>query len=238
MKIDILAFGAHPDDVELGAAGTLAKHAAKGHTTAIIDLTLGEMGTRGTSEIRWQEAQDAAKILGCAFRENLHLRDGFIRNDEASQLAVIQAIRKYKPEVVLCNAPSDRHPDHGHASALVLEACFLAGLRKLESSLEDVKQEPWRPKKVYHYIQFLPLQPSFIVDITGYYDQKIASIKAHASQFYNPESDEPETVIASKYFFDSIEGRSREYGRSIYVEHGEGFISKESIAIDNLFSLK
>lgn len=238
MKIDILAFGAHPDDVELGAAGTLAKHAALGHKTAIVDLTQGEMGTRGTPEIRLAEAKQAATLLGCSFRENLSMRDGFIRNNEESLQRIIQVIRQYQPEVVLCNAPTDRHPDHGNAATLVLEASFLAGLRKLETTFQGSIQAPWRPKKVYQYIQFLPLQPTFIVDITGFYDQKIASVKAHASQFYNPASDEPETVIASKYFFDSIEGRSREFGRSIYTEHGEGFIAKEPVGLDNIFAIK
>lgn len=238
MKIDILAFGAHPDDVELGAGGTLAKHAANGYKTAIIDLTLGEMGTRGTPEIRRKEAEEAAAILGCAFRENLEMRDGYIRNDEASQRLIIQAIRKYQPEVVLCNAPTDRHPDHGHASKLVLEASFLAGLRKLETNIDGVMQAPWRPKKVFHYIQFMSLEPTFVQDITGYYPQKIASVKAHSSQFYNPNSEEPETVIASKSFFDSIEGRAREFGRIIYTEYGEGLIAKEPIGVDSLFVLK
>jgi len=238
MKIDILAFGAHPDDVELGAAGTLAKHAAKGHTTGIIDLTQGEMGTRGTPEVRIKEAQQAAKILGCAFRVNLNMRDGCISNTEENRLRIIEQVRKYRPEIVLCNAPTDRHPDHGHASNLVREACFLAGLGKLETTFDGEKQEPWRPKRVYHYIQFFPLNPDFIVDVSGFYDQKLASIKAHESQFYNPESNEPETVIASKYFFDSIEGRSREYGRSIYAEHGEGFVTTEKIGVDDLFSVK
>ncbi len=238
MKLDILAFGAHPDDVELGAGGILAKQAAAGYKTGIIDLTEGEMGTRGTSEIRAKEAKEAAEILNCSVRENLQLRDGFIANDEASQIKVIEAIRKYKPEIVLCNAPSDRHPDHGNAAKLLKEATFKAGLRKLKTTVNGEEQEAWRPKTLYHYIQFYALQPDLIVDISGYFEKKMASIKAHSSQFFNPNSDEPETVIASKYFFDSIEARSREYGRSIYAEHGEGLIVERVIGISDLFVLK
>lgn len=239
MKLDILAFGAHPDDVELGAGGLLAKHASMGHKTGIIDLTHGEMGTRGTPEIRLEEAQNAARILNCAVRENLGLRDGFIRNTEENQKVVINAIRKYKPEIVICNASTDRHPDHGHASQLVVESCFLSGLRKLLTMDADGNaQDAWRPKRVYHYIQFDSLQPNFVVDISGFMDQKMASIKAHTSQFYDPNSEEPETVISSRYFFESIEGRTREFGRTIYSEFGEGFISEELLGISDLFALK
>ena len=239
MKLDILAFGAHPDDVELGVGGVLAKHASMGHKTGIIDLTLGEMGTRGTPEIRLAEAHKAAEILGCVIRENLALRDGFIRNTEENQELVIKAIRKYKPEIVLCNAPTDRHPDHGHASQLVVEASFLSGLRKLETVDEHgALQAPWRPKRVYHYIQFDSLKPDFIMDITGFMHQKMESIKAHASQFYDPNSGEPETVISSKYFFESIEGRAREFGRNIYAEFGEGLITEEMLGVSDLFALK
>lgn len=238
MKLDILAFGAHPDDVELGAGGILAKHAAKGYLTGIIDLTEGEMGTRGTPDIRREESRQAAQILKCSMRENLKMRDGFIVNDEASQLQVIQTIRKYQPEIVLCNAPSDRHPDHGVAAKLVADAAFKAGLRKLETTVDGEEQEAWRPKVLYHYIQFHPLTPDLIVDISGYSEKKMQSIKAHASQFYDPNSDEPETVIASKYFFDSIEARSREYGRTIYAEYGEGLLVNNTIGVDNLFEIK
>jgi bacillithiol biosynthesis deacetylase BshB1 len=239
MKLDILAFGAHPDDVELGAGGVLAKHASMGHKTGIIDLTHGEMGTRGTPEIRLVEAQNAAKILNCDVRENLGLRDGYIRNTEENQQVVINAIRKYKPEIVICNAPTDRHPDHGHASQLVVEACFLSGLRKLlTTDAFGNAQDSWRPKRVYHYIQFDSLQPNFVVDISGFMDQKMASIRAHTSQFYDPNSDEPETVISSRYFFESIEGRTREFGRTIYSEFGEGFISEELLGVSDLFALK
>jgi bacillithiol biosynthesis deacetylase BshB1 len=238
MKLEILAFGAHPDDVELGAGGILAKHAYIGHKTGIVDLTKGEMGTRGTPEIRLKEAQEAAKILNCSIRENLGLRDGFIRNSEESQKEVIRVLRTYRPDIVLCNAPSDRHPDHGHASKLVVESCFLSGLRMLKTSNEEGQEQlPWRPKRVYHYIQFDSLTPNFVVDISGFMEQKMSSIKAHTSQFYNPNSEEPETVISSKYFFDSLEGRAREFGRTIYTEFGEGLIAEEMIGVDQLYSL-
>lgn len=239
MKLDILAFGAHPDDVELAVGGTLAKHAYLGYKTGIVDITLGEMGTRGTPEIRLAEATKAAKILGCAVRENLGIRDGYIRNTEENQKLIIQAIRTYRPEIVLCNAPTDRHPDHGHASKLVVEASFLSGLRKLiTTDSSGLEQDPWRPKKVYHYIQFDSLKPDFIVDITGFIEKKMESIKAHASQFYNPNSDEPETVISSRYFFESIDGRAREYGRAVYAEFGEGLITEEMLGISDLFKLQ
>lgn len=238
MKLDILAFGAHPDDVELGAGGTLAKHAAEGKKVGIIDLTRGEMGTRGTVDIRAKEAEKAAKILGCAIRENLGMRDGYIRNSEENQRLVISCIRKFKPDIVLTNAPSDRHPDHGHAAQLVVESSFLSGLTKLQTVFDGIPQTAWRPRKVYQYIQFHPLSPSFIVDVSAYQATKMDAIKAHESQFYNPDSTEPETVIASKYFFDSLEGRAREYGRAIYVDFGEGFIAPESIGVDDLFCLK
>ena len=237
MKLDILAFGAHPDDVELGAGGTLAKQAANGSKTGIIDLTYGEMGTRGTPEIRLEEAKIAAKILGCSIRENLGLRDGFLVNDENSQLEVIKMIRKYQPDIVICNAPQDRHPDHGIASRLVVESCFKAGLRKLVIEHEGETQKAWRPKAIFHYLQYHALQPNLIVDISEFYKKKEESILAHQSQFYNPNSDEPETVIASKGFLDSIEGRAREYGRLIYKENGEGFIAEEIIKVENLTHL-
>jgi bacillithiol biosynthesis deacetylase BshB1 len=238
MKLDILAFGAHPDDVELGAGGTLAKHAKQGAKTGIIDLTRGEMGTRGTPEIRDDEAKIAAKILGCAVRENLKMRDGFLVNDEASQLQIVKIIRKYQPEIILINAPRDRHPDHGVASEMVLQASFKSGFAKLETELDGQKQNAWRPKVIYKYIQFYDLKPDFIVDISGFHDKKMESVLAHSSQFYNPNSTEPDTVIASKSFFESLEARSREYGRGIYVEHGEGFLVDRIIGAENLFSIK
>lgn len=236
MKLDILAFGAHPDDVELGAGGTLAKHVDLGYKVGIIDLTKGEMGTRGTPEIRLKESDHAAKILGCDLRKNLGLRDGFITNNEESQLEVIRAIRKYQPDIVLCNAPSDRHPDHGNAATLVKESVFKAGLKKLTTIEGTTEQENWRPKRLYHYIQYHTLEPDFVVDISDHFEAKMASIKAHESQFFNPNSNEPETVIASKDFFDSLESRAVEYGRIIYTKFGEGFISTEMKKVNDLKS--
>lgn len=238
MKLDILAFGAHPDDVELGAGGTLAAHAAKGHKIGIIDLTAGELGTRGTPEVRQTEAKEAAKILGVNVREIMRLKDGFFENNQINQLEVIRRIRKYRPEIILCNAPSDRHPDHGRAAQLVLDASFYAGLRKIETTEDGELQQAWRPKAVYHYIQFYSLKPHFVFDISSHIQAKMRAIKAHSSQFYNPESDEPETLIASKEFFESLEGRAREYGRIIYCEFGEGFIAPRMPGIENLFNLK
>lgn len=237
MKLDILAFGAHPDDVELGAGGTLALQAKRGQKTGIIDLTRGEMGTRGTPEKRTEEAAKAAKILGCAVRENLDMRDGFITNSEPYQMAVITAIRKYQPEVVLYNAHTDRHPDHGNASTLVREACFKAGLEKIETTLNGVKQQRWRPKTAYQYIQYYSLQPDFIVDISASFTTKMESILAHDSQFYQENSTESTTVIASKNFFKSIEGRAREYGQRIYTEYGEGFLAERTLGISNISDL-
>jgi len=197
MKLDILAFGAHPDDVELGCSGTIAKEISLGKKVGIIDLTRGELGTRGSFEIRNQEAAAAAKILGVSVRENLDMRDGFFVNDEAHQLQIITMIRKYKPKIVLCNAIDDRHIDHGKGSKLVSDACFLSGLIKVETDYNGQKQEAWRPELVYHYIQWKNITPDFVVDITGFNDKRVASILAYTSQFYNPNSNEPETLIAA-----------------------------------------
>ena len=186
MKLDILAFGAHPDDVELGCAGTLAKEVSLGKSVGIIDLTQGELGTRGSAEIRFQEATNAAQILGVTVRENLKMRDGFFVNDEAHQLQVIKMIRKYRPEIVLCNAVDDRHIDHAKGSKLISDSCFLAGLQKVETMLEGNIQAAWRPKLVYHYIQWKSIKPDFVVDITGFMDRKMKAIMAYDSQFYNP----------------------------------------------------
>lgn len=237
MKLDILAFGAHPDDVELGAGATLAKEVANGKKVGIIDLTLGDLGTRGTPEIRLKEAAKAAEVLGLSARENLRFRDGFFRNDEEHQLEVIRMIRKYQPDIVICNAPSDRHPDHGRGSELVVQAAFYAGLRKISTQEDGVEQAAWRPKRVYHYIQFYDLKADFSVDVTGFVDQKMASILAHESQFYNPNSEEPKTVISSKQFMDSITGRMVEWGRIIGVEHAEGFIVDRTIGVQNISDL-
>lgn len=238
MKLDILAFGAHPDDVELGCSGTILKEISLGKTVGIIDLTRGELGTRGSAEIRDQEAADAAKILGVSVRENLNMRDGFFVNDEKHQLEIIKTIRKYKPEIVLCNAIDDRHIDHGKGSKLVSDACFLSGLLKIETILDGEVQKPWRPKLVYHYIQWKNIEPDFVVDITGFTDTKIKAILAYSSQFYDPNSKEPESPISSKNFLESLNYRSRDLGRLTGVEHAEGFTVERYLAVNSLGDLK
>ena len=237
MQLDILAFGAHPDDVELGCAGTIAKEISLGKKVGIIDLTRGELGTRGTAEIRDSESAAASKILGVSVRENLNMRDGFFINDEEHQLAVIRMIRKYKPEIVLCNAVDDRHIDHGKGSKLVSDACFLSGLRKVETEYDGKSQEAWRPKVVYHYIQWKDIKPDFVVDITGFTEIKQKAILAYSSQFYNPDTKEPETPIATKTFLESLHYRSQDLGRLIGTEHGEGFIVERYLAVNSLGDL-
>ena len=237
MKLDILAFGAHPDDVELGCAGTLAKEVSLGKSVGIIDLTQGELGTRGSAEIRFQEATNAAQILGVTVRENLKMRDGFFVNDETHQLQVIKMIRKYRPEIVLCNAIDDRHIDHAKGSKLVSDACFLAGLQKVETMLEGNIQAAWRPKLVYHYIQWKSIEPDFVVDITGFMDKKMEAIMAYDSQFYNPNTDEPVTPIATKNFLESIKYRSQDLGRLIGTDFAEGFTVERYLAVSSLGDL-
>jgi len=237
MKLDILAFGAHPDDVELGCAGTILKEISLGKKVGIVDLTRGELGTRGSAEIRDQEANAAAKILGVLVRENLEMRDGFFVNDEKHQLEVIKMIRKYRPEIVLCNAIDDRHIDHAKGSKLVSDACFLSGLRKVETSVDGKSQEAWRPKLVYHYMQWKNLVPDFVVDITGFTDKKIESIVAYRSQFYDANSKEPESPITSKNFFESLNYRSQDLGRLVGVDHAEGFTVERYLAVNSLADL-
>ena len=234
MKLDILVFGAHPDDAELGAGGTIAKEIALGKKVGIVDLTRGELGTRGSAEIRDKEAAAAGKILGVAIRENLRFRDGFFVNDETHQLEVIKMLRKYQPDIVLCNAVDDRHIDHGKGSKLVSDACFLSGLLKIESKLEETKQDAWRPKLVYHYIQWKNLTPDFVVDVTGSIDIKTDAILAYGSQFHDPDSDEPETPISSKTFIESVQYRARDMGRLIGKDYAEGFNVERMIAVDSL----
>jgi N-acetylglucosamine malate deacetylase 1 len=238
MKLDILAFGAHPDDVELGCSGTILKEISLGKTVGIIDLTRGELGTRGSAEIRDQEAHAAAAILGVSIRENLNMRDGFFVNDEEHQLEIIKKIRKFQPEIVLCNAIDDRHIDHGKGSKLVSDACFLSGLLKIETVLDGEIQKPWRPKLVYHYIQWKNIEPDFVVDITGFTDTKIKAILAYSSQFYDPNSKEPESPISSKNFLESLNYRSRDLGRLTGVEHAEGFTVERYLAVNSLGDLK
>ena len=237
MKLDILAVGAHPDDIELSCAGVLLKEQSLGKTTGVLDLTRGELGSRGSAEIRDQEAAAAAKILKLSIRENLAFKDGFLVNDEAHQLEMIKMIRKYRPEIVLCNAIKDRHPDHAKASELTSVGCFLSGLQRIETSLDGELQEPWRPKQVYHYIQWLDIEPDFVVDITGYIDDKMAAVQAYKSQFYQPGDKGPQTPINSKNFLESIKYRSANFGRLIGTEHAEGFTSERPPAIKSVFDL-
>jgi bacillithiol biosynthesis deacetylase BshB1 len=236
-KLDILAFGAHPDDVELGCGGTLLAAVAEGKKVGIIDLTQGELGTRGTVADRLKEGLLAGEIIGAAVRENLGMKDGFFVNDQAHQMMIVEVIRKYQPEIILCNAPEDRHPDHGKAAKLVADAAFLAGLVKVQTTYNDIAQIAWRPTHVFHYIQSRNLQPSFVVDISEHMDQKMASILAHASQFYNPNSNEPNTFISSDSFLEFIKGRAKEFGQQVGVQYAEGFISEKMIGIQSFDGL-
>ena len=238
MKLDILAFGAHPDDVELGCSGTLAKEVALGKQVGIVDLTRGELGTRGSVEIRNSESAKASAILGIQVRENLDMRDGFFVNDEAHQLKVIEMIRKYQPEIVLCNAIQDRHIDHGKGSQLVSDACFLSGLTKIESHYNGQKQAAWRPKMVYHYIQWQTIEPDFVVDISDFMTLKMEAVQAYASQFYDPNSKEPVTPIASKNFLESIQYRAQDLGRLVGVTYAEGFTTERYLTVNSLGDLK
>lgn len=240
MKLDILAIGAHPDDVELSCGATIAKEIANGKKVGIIDLTRGELGTRGTAETRDAESAEAAKILGVTVRTNMEFADGFFINDKQHQLELIKMIRKYKPEIVLCNAIDDRHIDHGKGSQLASDACFLSGLIKIDTKNpdEDGYQEPWRPKQVYHYIQWKHIEPDIVIDVTGYIDIKMKAVLAYKTQFFDPKSDAPETPISSKNFTDSIAYRSRDLGRLIGVEEAEGFTVERYPAVDSLFDLK
>lgn len=237
MKLDILAVGAHPDDVELSCSGTIAKEVDRGKKVGILDLTRGELGTRGSAEIRDKEAQAAAAILGVRMRHNLEFSDAFFENNTAHKLEVIKIIRKYKPEIVLCNAVEDRHIDHGKAAQLVGDACFLSGLRKIETIMDGNKQAAWRPKHVFHYIQWKNLQPDFVVDITGYLDKKLESVLAYKSQFYDEKNSEPATPISSSNFLDSITYRAQDMGRLINTEHAEGFNVERNVAVDSIFDL-
>jgi N-acetylglucosamine malate deacetylase 1 len=237
-SIDILAIGVHPDDVELSCAGTLLKHIAEGKTAGILDLTLGELGTRGSAELRTIEAMNAAKILGVAFRDQLTMADGFFGNDEQHQRLLIQKIRQYRPRIVLANAVSDRHPDHGRASKLISDACFYSGLRRISTQLDGAEQDAWRPEVVYHYIQDRHILPDFVVDVTPYVAKKLEAIKAFSSQFWNPDSKEPATAISRPDFFDMVEAKMRVFGRDAGVEFAEGFTVERVPLVDNLFSLK
>lgn len=238
IKLDILAIGVHPDDVELSCSGTLLKHIAQGKKVGLLDLTRGELGTRGSAEIRTREALDSAKVMGALVRENVDMADGFFQINPENQLKIIQILRKYQPEIVLANAYSDRHPDHGRAATLVDEACFLSGLRRIETLEEGVIQKIWRPKAIYHYIQDNFIQPDFVVDITPFYDKKVETIKSFKSQFYDPKSKEPISPIATKDFLDFVEARSRSYGRYLQVTYGEGFNVSRVPGVNSLFDLQ
>lgn len=238
MKLDILAVGAHPDDVELGCSATLAKEISKGKKVGILDLTRGELGTRGSAEIRDQEARNAADLLGVAVRHNLEFSDGFFTNNVAHQLEIIKMIRRYRPEIVLCNAVDDRHIDHGKGAKLVGDACFLSGLRKIETIYKSNNQHAWRPRAVYHYIQWKNLEPDVVVDVSGFMEQKMEAVRAYESQFFDKESKEPETPISSNNFLDSITYRAKDLGRLIGSEYGEGFNVSRLMAVDSLFDLK
>jgi len=226
MKLHILAIGAHPDDIELSCSGTLIKHTEAGQSVGILDLTEGELSTRGTVELRYQEARKAAELMGVKVRENLRMADGFFRNDEAHQRMLIPYLRHYRPDIVIANALADRHPDHSRGGRLVADACFYAGLRQIETRWEEQVQEPWRPKRVYHYIQDRHHEPDFIVDITSAFEKKQAAIRCYASQFHNPASNEPISYIATEGFINSLVYRDGVMGKRIGVLYGEGFISE------------
>lgn len=238
MKLDILAFAAHPDDIEISASGTLMKHIENGKTVGIVDLTQGELGTRGTILTRYEEAREASELMGIHYRNNLKMADGFFENNAENRLSIIREIRKCRPEVVLANAISDRHPDHGRASRLISEACFYAGLPKIETELNGAQQSAYRPKAVYHYIQDRYIEPDFVVDVTSYVDRKMEVLKAFRTQFFDPNSDEPKTPISGKEFFDFIKGRMSNFGRPIGVEFAEGFTVERFIGVEDLLSLR
>jgi bacillithiol biosynthesis deacetylase BshB1 len=231
MKLDILAFSVHPDDVELGAAGAMMMALAEGKKVGVVDLTRGELGTRGTPEIRQQEADAASLIMGLSVRENLGMRDGFFANDEAHQLDIITCIRKYRPEIVLCNALEDRHPDHGRAARLVADSCFYAGLSKIKTTFNNLNQDAWRPKNVFHYLQDRLLNPDFVMDITPVFEKKLQAIKAYSTQFYNPEFSGPETYISTPAFLETLISRHQLLGKIVGVQYAEGFQSEKNIGI-------
>lgn len=238
MKLDILAIGAHPDDVELGCGATVAKEIAAGKKVGILDLTRGELGTRGTPEIREQEAKAAAAILGVEVRDNLGIPDGFFTNSKENQLKIIEVLRKYQPDIVLCNAVDDRHIDHGKGAKLASDACFLSGLRRIETTHQGEPQQAWRPKLVYHYIQWKNLEPDFVVDVGDFIKKKEEAVFAYTSQFYDPNSDDPSTPISSSNFKESISYRARDLGRLIGADYAEGFMVERYVAVDSLYDLK
>lgn len=237
IQTDILAMGAHPDDIELGCGGTLISHKMNGHSIVLVDLTYGEMGSRGNKEIRLQEAQTAAEIIGATQRMNMGFEDAFFTIDEKHIRELVRVIRHFRPRIVLCNAVSDRHPDHGRGSSLVSEACYYAGLEKISTQWTGSYQKPWRPDAVYHYIQYYDINPYLLVDISNTVDKKMAAVRAHASQFYNPLSKEPETIISQPEFLENILARSAYYGQYIGAAHAEGFTIERTPGVKNLFHL-
>lgn len=238
MKLDILVFASHPDDAELSCSGTVAAHVAKGYKVGIVDLTRGEMGTRGTPEIRLKEADEAAKVLQLSARENLGFEDVYFGDDKEHHLEIVKMIRKYQPEIIIANAIRDRHPDHGKGASVVAKACFISGLRREETILGGENQAPWRPNAVYHYIQNDYIQPDFVFDISDFWDIKLASIRAFRSQFYDPSNTEPESFISKPHFLEFIEARAREFGHRIQVKYGEGFTTERMPGLKDLFDLQ
>ncbi len=234
MKLDILAFGVHPDDVELGCSGTILSAILEGKKVGIIDLTQGELGTRGTINTRYTEAIAAAKVLGVSIRENLKMADGFFLNDESHQRLIINTIRKYNPEIILCNAPEDRHPDHGRSARLVSDAAFLSGLRKIETFYEGVSQSAWRPKYVFHYLQDRFIQPSFVIDISEHFEKKLEAVFCYKTQFLASDNSEPQTYISSPEFIEGIKGRAILLGKRIGVKYAEGFITEKILGVRTL----
>ncbi|MBL7808367.1 MAG: bacillithiol biosynthesis deacetylase BshB1 [Saprospiraceae bacterium] len=237
-KVDILAIGIHPDDVELSASGTLLRHAAQGKTFGLLDLSKGELGTRGTAEIRAREAAESAALMGASFRETLDIPDGLFEHKPENWLKIVQVIRACRPEIVLCNSVDDRHPDHGRAAKMTADACFYSGLEKIITydRLGNL-QAKWRPKAVYHYIQDMQLIPDFVVDITPYFEKKMQAILTFRSQFFDPEGEMPNTPISGKDFLDFMEGKARVFGRSIPVNYAEGFICARIPGVNDLFDL-
>ncbi len=237
MKLDVLAFGAHPDDVELSCAGTILQLVRSGRKVGVVDLTRGELGTRGTPELREQEAREASRILGLSCRENLGMRDGFFENDPEHQLQVVRMIRKYQPELILCNAITDRHPDHSRGAALVARAAFLAGLLKVETDDNGTSQAPWKCRALYHYIQDRYDTPDFVVDVAAVWKERMEAVLAFRSQFYNPESNEPETPISSREFLAYLEAKAAVFARPAGLTYAEGYIASRTPAVEDIFDL-
>lgn len=238
MKLDILAFGAHPDDVELSASGTVILAVKQGKKVGVVDLTEGELGTRGSVKTRYQEAGKASEIMGLSARENLQMPDGFFTHSKENQLKIVEQVRRFRPEIVLCNAVSDRHPDHGKGSKLVSDALFISGLRKVETTWQGISQEAWRPKAVYHYIQDRYLKPDFVIDVSSVWQQRMKAVMAYDSQFYNPDSKEPVSPIATKEFLQTVEGKAAIFGRNIGVQFAEGFTTERTLGVRDLFDIQ